>query len=283
MYAWHAKNIWILWNLLKHFKVQHSPRGYFSLPLTLSFTWTHGCKQLGLILCSYYLTLSCMCYVYAPFYMHTQIHIPFGKEDCEECSPGVSSRQIWRKRCHTHACAHVHAHTHFTSISHPSSKPQCWQAYLVNRTKHQSLSIYIPLLHPSFLLPFSHFSSFYFIYLRPHSITDSAPGSSLGCVSICVRCVCSCVYLHNPKVKSSEYLRLCLHTHMKTRVDRCESMMWRCVTFPEGLMVVCGCVCLCVWVCVWLSTAWLLKFKINIWRKMVVISEAGETFSFTPP
>lgn len=154
---------------------------------------------------------------------------------------------------HMRAHTHVHAHTHFTSISHPSSKPQCWQAYLVNRTKHQSLSIYIPLLHPSFLLPFSHFSSFYFIYLRPHSITDSAPGSSLGCVSICVRCVCSCVYLHNPKVKSSEYLRLCLHTHMKTHVLTdvrawCEGVSlslkdwWLCV----GVFV---CVCGCVYDC----------------------------------
>ena len=103
-----------------------------------------------------------MCSVYA--HTHTS-HIPFGTigEQDSECFPGVSSRQIWRQHSHkrTHTSTDTHIHT-----SHPSSKPQCWQAYLLNRTKPQSPSIYIP--DASFLsTPFLSFFQFIFYLFTP--------------------------------------------------------------------------------------------------------------------
>lgn len=114
-----------------------------------------------------------------------------------------------------------HIHTH---ILHPSSKTVL--TGLFNRTKPQSLSIYNP---PSFFLSLPFFFTLYFIYLRPHLNIDSAPGSSFmvhARVYVCMR------------------MLVCVFANM---FDRCESMLWSCVTFP--LQDRCACVIVWLHVC----------------------------------
>lgn len=157
-------------------------------------------------------------FFYTQLFMHNHTkHIfslaPSAKRT--ECFPGVSSRQI------------TNTHT-----SHPSSKPQCWQAYLLDRTKHVSLSL-SPHTHIQYICPSvaSCLLLIFIIYFLPHLIIDSASGSSLWCICSSVHKTCTSIFFYF-------FLHACTHTHIKRHVLINVRRSCEAVTFPVGLMCV---------------------------------------------
>lgn len=151
----------------------------------------------------------------------------------------------------------THTHTHTTHIHH--------QSHSVDRliySKGQNPNLYLYISLCSILLFFSlslPFPFFYSIYLRPHLIIDSAPGSSFMMRVYLCASVCSCVHLHNLKQTLVRTALSYLHTLE-------DAQMWEqaCVSVSLSLKEW----CVCVLSCVSTSAAILLKCRVkrNVWR-----------------
>lgn len=72
--------------------------------------------------------------------------------NCKVIPIDIQTSYLWKRKLWTISLSSTDIHTHTHSLSHPSSKPQCWQACVFNRTKPQSQSIFIPHFHLSFCL-----------------------------------------------------------------------------------------------------------------------------------